>query len=129
MVMSFRVRSSELSRRTPTVTALMSAMTHTTTMRLHHSKGHYYHASVVDDAVDGCCCHVIVAEDLAPLGKREVGGDDQAALFIGISNGLEQQPCPVSVDGDVAEFIDDEQLVFTKRCKLFVEPACVFRVA
>ncbi len=42
MVMSFRVRSRRLSRRTPTVTASMSATTHTITVRLHHSKGHYY---------------------------------------------------------------------------------------
>ena len=45
---------------------------------------------MVDDAVDGCRCHVIVAEDLAPLGKREVGGDDQAALFVGVGDGLEK---------------------------------------
>ena len=41
MVMSFRVRSRRLSRRTPTVTASMSATTHTTTIGLHHSNGHY----------------------------------------------------------------------------------------
>ena len=41
MVMSFRVRSRRLSRRTPTVTASISATTHTTTIGLHHSKGHY----------------------------------------------------------------------------------------
>lgn len=87
------------------------------------------HAAVVDDAVDRCCCHVVVAEDLAPLGKREVGCDDQAALFVSVGDGLEQQSCPVGVDGDVSEFVDDEEYVFAQSCELFIEPACVFRVA
>lgn len=87
------------------------------------------HAAVVDDTVDRCCCHVVVSENLAPLRKCKVGGDDQASLFVCVGDGLEQQSCPVGVDGDVAEFVDDEEFVFAQSCELFIEPACVFRVA
>lgn len=74
------------------------------------------HAAVVDDAVDCGSCHVVAAEDLAPLGKREVGGDDEAALFVCVGDRLEEKSCPVGVDWDVAKFINDEQFVFTEGC-------------
>ena len=53
---------------------------------------------MVDDAVDDGGGHVVITEDASPPGELQVGGDDQAALFIGFGDDLEQQTCSFGVN-------------------------------
>ena len=55
-------------------------------------------ATVVNDAVDDGGGHVVITEDCSPPGELQVGGDDQAALFIGFGDDLEQQTCSFGVN-------------------------------
>jgi len=61
---------------------------------------------VVDDAVDDGGCHVVVTEHGSPSGELEVRGDDQAAFLVTVGDDLEQEPGPLSIDGQISEFID-----------------------
>ena len=65
--------------------------------------------AVVDDAVDGRGGHVPVAEHVAPSAGLEVRGGDDAAGLVAVRAGLEQEPGPVDVDGQVAGLVDDDQ--------------------
>ena len=44
----------------------------------------------MDNAVDGSYRHQCIREDLIPVAKRLVRGNDQAAAFIAMSNKLKQ---------------------------------------
>ena len=66
--------------------------------------------AVVDDAVDDRGGHVPVAEHVAPSAGLEVRGEDDAAGLVAVRDDLEQKPGPVDVDGQVAQFVDDDQL-------------------
>ena len=50
-----------------------------------------------------------IAEDVAPFGKSSVGGHDHCAFFVSCVDQLEEQICAALGDGQVANFIDDEQ--------------------
>ena len=64
--------------------------------------------AVVDDAVDDRGGHVPVAEHVAPSAGLEVRGGDDAAGLVAVRAGLEQEPGPVDVDGQVAGLVDDD---------------------
>lgn len=69
---------------------------------------------VVDDVVDHGSGHGDIAEALRPLGKRQVGCDDDGAVFVASGDELEKQIRCVGFDRDVAEFVDDQQVVPVK---------------
>ena len=50
-----------------------------------------------------------IAEDFAPFGKAAVGGEDHRAFFIAGVDELEEQVAAAGGDGQVADFVDDEQ--------------------
>jgi hypothetical protein len=50
-----------------------------------------------------------VPEDLAPFGEAPVGGQDHRAFFVPRVDKLEQQIAAALDDGEVADFIDDQQ--------------------
>ena len=63
--------------------------------------------AVVDDAVDDRGGHVPVAGHVAPSAGLEVRGGDDAAGLVAVRAGLEQEPGPVDVDGQMAGLVDD----------------------
>lgn len=65
--------------------------------------------AVVDDAVDDRGGHVPVAEHVAPSAGLEVRGGGDAAGLVAVRAGLEQEPGPVDVDGQVAGLVDDDR--------------------
>ena len=81
--------------------------------------------AVVDDAVDDRGGHVPVAEHVAPSAGLEVRGGDDAAGLVAVRAGLEQEPGPVDVDGQVAELVDDDQPGPAYRLELGVQSVVV----
>jgi len=56
------------------------------------------------------------AEDLGPLFEGQVRGDDQAGSFVGAANHIDEKLSPGLGEGNVAEFVEDEQL---SRCPTY----------
>lgn len=81
--------------------------------------------AVVHDAVYDRGGHVPVSEHVAPPAGLEVRGEDDAAGLVAVHAGLEQEPGPVDVDGQVAELVDDDQPGPADRLKLLVETVLV----
>lgn len=50
-----------------------------------------------------------IAKDLAPFGKAAIGGQDHGTLFVAGVDQLEEQVRAAAGDGQVADFIDDQQ--------------------
>ena len=61
---------------------------------------------VVDQAVDHCGGHDVVAEDLAPAAEGLVGGDDQTGSFVAAGDELEEEVGGLGFEGDVAALVD-----------------------
>ena len=49
------------------------------------------------------------AEDVGPLVKGEVGGDQDGAPFVALPEDLEEEFRPGGGEGDEAQFVDDQQ--------------------
>lgn len=81
--------------------------------------------AVVDDAVDDRGGHVPVAEHVAPSAGLEVRGEDDAAGLVAVRDDLEQEAGPVDVDGQVAQFVDDDQPGLAYRLELGVQSVVV----
>ena len=65
--------------------------------------------AVVDDAVDDRGGHVPVSGHVALSAGLEVRGGGDAAGLVAVRAGLEQEPGPVDVDGQVAGLVDDDR--------------------
>ena len=50
-----------------------------------------------------------IAEDLAPFGEAAVGGEDHGALLVAGIDELEEQIAAAGHDGQVADFVDDQE--------------------
>ena len=81
--------------------------------------------AVVHDAVYDRGGHVPVSEHVAPPAGLEVRGEDDAAGLVAVRAGLEQEPGPVDVDGQIAELVDDDQPGPADRLRLLVETVLV----
>ena len=81
--------------------------------------------AVVDDAVDDRGGHVPVAEHVAPSAGLEVRGGGDAAGLVAVRAGLEQEPGPVDVDGQVAGLVDDDRPGPAYRLELGVQSVVV----
>jgi hypothetical protein len=66
---------------------------------------------MVDEPVDHGGCADLVAEDLAPAPEGFVAGHDQGGAFVAAADELEEQVRRIGLEGDVADFVDDEQRV------------------
>jgi hypothetical protein len=64
----------------------------------------------VGEPVEGGAGEAFVAEHLGPVFKAEVSGEDDALPFVGIGNHVEEQFGAGLAGGDVAEFVEDEQV-------------------
>jgi hypothetical protein len=62
---------------------------------------------------------LVTAEDLTPIGKFEIGGDDQRDAFMEDGTELEHQLSAGGGKGDKAQFIQDDQVVFEGRRQEF----------
>jgi len=66
----------------------------------------------VSDAVQECAGQAFVNEDLGPLFEGQVGGHDDALAFVGATNDLEEEFGTGFGEGNVAEFVEYEQVEF-----------------
>ena len=64
---------------------------------------------VVDEAVDHGGGDDVVAEDFAPASEGLVAGDDQRGALVAAGDELEEQVRGFGFEGDVADFVDDDQ--------------------
>ena len=85
--------------------------------------------AVVDDAVDDGGGHVAVAEHVAPPAELEVAGENDAPFFVAVGDDLEEQACPVDVDGQVAQLVDDQEPVPADPVEFAVESVVLFGLA
>ena len=69
---------------------------------------------LVSKTVDDCACKHGVFEEVFPLFKGEVGGDDNAALAMAVGKQVEEQLTTGLVEGDVAQFVQDNEVVAFK---------------
>ena len=79
---------------------------------LHAEAGAFEHdgVAVVEEAVEhGGGDGGVAVEDGGPLFEGLVGGQDDGAAFVAGADDLEEQVGPALVDGQVADFIKDEQ--------------------
>ena len=81
--------------------------------------------AVVDDAVDDRGGHVPVAGHVAPSAGLEVRGGGDAAGLVAVRAGLEQEPGPVDVDGQMAGLVDDDRPGPAHRLELGVQSVVV----
>lgn len=53
---------------------------------------------------------LVAAEDLRPLGERQVRRDEYAATLVALCDGVEEQLAAGAVERDEADLVDDEQV-------------------
>jgi hypothetical protein len=66
----------------------------------------------------------VMVEDRGPLLKSTVGGNDERPLFIAQADHLEEQVGARLVNGELAEFVEDEERGFGVFFEFRFEPAC-----
>lgn len=71
----------------------------------------------------------VVAEHVALPAEFEVAGVDDAPPFVAVGDDLEQETCSVDVDGQVAQFIDDQEPIPADGREFPVEPVGLFGLA
>jgi hypothetical protein len=64
---------------------------------------------VVDEPVDHGGGDDGVAEDFAPSSEGFVGGDDDGGPFVAGGDELEEQVGGFGFEGDLADFVDDQE--------------------
>jgi hypothetical protein len=69
-----------------------------------------------------------VAEDLVPLGEAPVRGQDQRFFFVPPGDELEEQMRAVTVDGDVADLVDNQKLGLAVELQPLLDPVLRVRL-
>ena len=82
----------------------------------------------MDEPVDHGGRDDVVTEDLAPPTERHVRGDQERSLLVAGGDELEEQVRCGRVEGDVADLVDDEQLVAAPAFEFLVEAVGVVSV-
>ena len=85
------------------------------------------HGGVVDEPVDQCGGDHRVAEDLAPLLEAAVAGDDDRAALVAAGDEREEQVGRLAFEGEVADLVDDEEVVALEPAQLGLELVAVLR--
>jgi hypothetical protein len=85
------------------------------------------HGGVVDEPVDQGGRDHGVAEDFAPLLEAAVAGDDDRAAFVAAGDQGEEQVGGLALQGEVADLVDDEQVVALQPAQLLLELVAVLR--
>ena len=65
---------------------------------------------MVGDAIQQSGGHLCVAEHRDPLGKRQVGRDDQRGLLVKLADQVKQQRATRGRERQVARFIEDNRV-------------------
>ena len=55
--------------------------------------------------------HFGVAEHLRPIGEGEIGDDQQRGVFVELADQVEQQLPAGLAEREVAEFVDDDEII------------------
>ena len=71
---------------------------------------HLENVAVVGQTVQQRRGHPFPLEDLVPLAERQIAGHQDAAAIIAVGEDAEQQLDPAAAQGDVAQFITDQQV-------------------
>ena len=66
--------------------------------------------AVVGESIQQCCCQLGIAEYVGPFREAQVGGDDQAGLFVQFAQQVKQQGTANLAERQVPELIEDEQI-------------------
>ena len=85
------------------------------------------HGGVVDEPVDQGGGDHRVAEDLAPLLEAAVRGDDDRAAFVAARDEREEQVGGLAFERQVADLVDDQQVVALEPAQLVLELVAVLR--
>jgi hypothetical protein len=78
---------------------------------------------VVDEPVDHGGGDGVVTEGLPPAAEWFVGGDDDAGSFVAGGDELEEQVGGFGFEGDVADFVDDNQRVAAEPAEFLMQPS------
>ena len=70
---------------------------------------------MVGQAVEHGSGHLGIAEDLRPIGECQVGGDEQRGVLVEFADQVEQQLAAGLAERQIAEFIDDDEIVAQQR--------------
>src|SRR4051812_38198574 len=69
------------------------------------------HDSMVSETIEERSGELLVAtEDLWPLRECEIGGDEHAASFVAMGDGVEQQLAAGSVERDEADLVENQHV-------------------
>src|SRR6266508_5786303 len=85
------------------------------------------HGGVVDEPVDQGGGDDGVAEDLAPLLEAAVRGDGDRAALVAAGDQGEERVGGLALQGEVADLVDDEQVVAREPAQLLLELVAVLR--
>ncbi len=67
--------------------------------------------AVVGEAIEHGGGHLGVAEHLRPIGEGEIGRDQQRGVLVELADEMEQQLATGLAKRQVAEFVDDDEIV------------------
>ena len=67
---------------------------------------------MMDDPVYDRDGHIVVVEELTPVGKVLVGGQDDGAVLIQAVHQLEEVVAGLAAHGQIAQLINDQQVIF-----------------
>ena len=87
---------------------------------------HLQDVDMMGEPVEQSAGQAFGAEDLGPLLKRQIAGDQRGAAFVALAEDLEQQLGAGFRQRHEAQFIDDEQLVGGQ---LLLESSQIFLIA
>ena len=66
---------------------------------------------MVGQAIEHGGGHLGVAKHLGPIGKGEIGGDQQRGIFVELADQVEQQLAAGLAERQIAQFVDDDEIV------------------
>ena len=82
---------------------------------------HLEDVAMVGESIQQSGGHAFALEDLIPVAEGQVAGDQQAAAFVTIGEDLEEQFGSGSAEGQVAEFVHDQQVDFVEPFQELIE--------
>jgi len=80
---------------------------------------------VVNEPVDHGAGDDVVAEYFSPAAEGFVAGDDQRCPFVAVGYLFEEQVRGFGFEGDVADFVDDQQRIAAEADQFLLQPTGV----